>query len=77
MFYFNDTTCAGDGMQTRDLLVTSPSLYQYDLILVFGHCCFHICMSQCMRFKTMWHFGMCRLGLLLSLETPNGVQSVA
>ena len=39
-------------------------------------------MSQCMRFPTMWHFDMCRLrcglcGLLLSLETPNGVQSVA
>ena len=39
-------------------------------------------LSQCMRFPTLWHFDMCRLGqasaaFFLSLETPNGAQSVA
>ena len=41
-------------------------------------------MSRGLRFPTMWHFDMCRLrrltslgSHLLSLETPNGVQSVA
>ena len=29
-------------MRTRDLSVTSPSLYKYDLMLVFGHCCFQV-----------------------------------
>ena len=42
--------------------------------------CHHKNLSQCMRFPTMWHFDKCRLGRasaasLLSLETPNGVQS--
>ena len=35
---------------------------------------FIILMSQCMRFPTMLHFDN---SLLLSLETPNGVQSGA
>ena len=39
-------------------------------------------MSRGMRFPTMWHFDKCRLRRacavsFLSLETPNGVQSVA
>ena len=39
-------------------------------------------LSQSMRFPTVWHFDMCRLGRasaasFFSLETPNGVQSVA
>ena len=39
-------------------------------------------MSHDMCFPTIWHFDKCRLktsqySLLLSLETPNGVQSVA
>ena len=34
-------------------------------------------MSHCMRFPTLCHFDMCRLGRASSLETPNGVQSVA
>ena len=33
--------------------------------------------SHGMRFPTMWYFDMNMLSLLLSLETPNDVQSVA
>ena len=47
---------------------------------LYHKCC--ICkLSHGMRFPTIWHFHKCRLeclcSIILRLETPNGVQSVA